>query len=62
LYGNVAGTAPGAAELAYYTQLLDSGQASQSPLALLAADSTGNAARIDLTGLAATGLEYLPQA
>ena len=62
LYGNVAGTAPGAAELAYYTQLLDSGQASQSSLALLAADSTGNAARIDLTGLAATGLEYLPQA
>ena len=52
LYGNVAGTAPGAAELAYYTQLLDSGQASQSSLALLAVEHPWNTTSADLVGLA----------
>ena len=62
LYANVTGAAPGSADLAYYTQMLDSGMASQSSLALLAAEGGANAARIDLVGLAAHGLEYVPYA
>lgn len=62
LYANVTGAAPGGADLAHYTRLLDTGMASQSSLALLAAEGGANLARIDLVGLADHGLTYLPYA
>lgn len=62
LYANVTGVAPDSTDLAYYTRLLDTGMASQSSLALLAAEGGANLARIDLTGLANQGLEYVPYA
>ncbi len=62
LYGNVTGAVPTAAEQAYYTRLLDTGMASQASLALLAAEGGANLARINLTGLAEHGLEYVPYA
>jgi len=61
LYTNVIGTAPGPAELALYKGLLDSGAMTQGALGVLAADTSFNAANINLTGLADTGIEYLPQ-
>jgi V8-like Glu-specific endopeptidase len=60
LYGNVVGTAPAAEEADYYLGLLDSGQATQAGLGVFAADTALNAARIGLTGLAASGLAYDP--
>ncbi|MDP1930729.1 MAG: VCBS repeat-containing protein [Gammaproteobacteria bacterium] len=62
LYTNLAGVAPGPAELATYTGLLSSGSMSQAALAVMAADTDFNANNIGLVGLAATGIEYLPQA
>lgn len=62
LYANVTGTAPGSADLEYYTRLLDTGLASQSSLALLAAEGGANLARINLVGLADHGLEFVPYA
>ncbi|MGE0331515.1 MAG: M10 family metallopeptidase C-terminal domain-containing protein [Ramlibacter sp.] len=58
LYSNVVGSAPGAAELALYTGLLQSGQYNPATLGMLAADAPANAAGINLVGLAATGLAY----
>lgn len=58
LYSNVVGAAPGAAELALYTGLLQSGQYTPATLGMLAADTPANAANINLVGLAATGLAY----
>lgn len=60
VYANVFGVAPSAADLQTYTTLLDRGVYSQASLALLAADSAPNLASIGLTGLAESGLEYLP--
>ena len=62
LYANVTGAAPGSADLAHYTRLLDTGMATQSSLALLAAQGGANLARIDLVGLADHGLAYVPYA
>lgn len=62
LYANVTGAAPGSDDLAHYTRLLDTGMATQSSLALLAAQGGANLARIDLVGLADHGLEYVPYA
>lgn len=59
LYSNVTGMAPGAAELALYTGLLQTGQYTPATLGMLAADTPANAANINLVGLAATGLAYL---
>lgn len=59
LYTNVAGVAPGAAELAYWTGTLAAGEYSDVSLALMAAALDLNAANIDLVGLAAGGLAYL---
>lgn len=59
LYTNVIGSAPGAADLALYKGLLDSGAMTQASLGVLAADTTFNTTRINLTGLAGTGIEYL---
>lgn len=60
LYGNVVGTPPSAEAADYYLGLLDSGQATQAGLGVFAADTALNAARIGLTGLAASGLAYDP--
>ena len=60
VYRNVVGTAPTPAEAAYYEGLLARGEFSQASLALLACDTEVNALHIDLTGLAANGLLYLP--
>jgi serralysin len=58
LYTNVVGSPPSAGDHAYYTSLLDSGQATTSELALLAAGTSLTAQDIDLVGLATRGLEY----
>ncbi|MGE0329336.1 MAG: hypothetical protein AB7P37_01430 [Ramlibacter sp.] len=62
LYANVTGALPDNTDLDYYTRLLDTGMASQSSLTLLAAQGGANLARIDLVGLGAHGLEYVPYA
>jgi hypothetical protein len=59
VYANVAGVEPGPAELSAFAGLLDSGQFTQAQLAQLAADSVYNAIRLGLTGLAATGIDYI---
>ena len=59
LYTNVIGSAPGTADLALYKGLLDSGAMTQAALGVLAADTAFNTTRINLTGLAGTGIEYL---
>ena len=58
VYENVAGVAPGTAERNELVSLLDSGAVTQATLALLAAEHPLNQARIDLAGLAGTGLGY----
>lgn len=60
VYANVFGRPPTSADLQSFTSLLDRGSYTQASLALLAADSAPNVAHIDLVGLAACGLEYLP--
>lgn len=58
LYTNVAGAAPGAPELAYWTGALAAGEYDAVSLARMAAALDLNAANIDLVGLAASGLDY----
>ncbi|MDZ7589935.1 MAG: Ig-like domain-containing protein [Rubrivivax sp.] len=58
VYTNVFGVAPSAAELATYVPLLDGGTLTQAALALLAAHTAQNAARIDFGGLSQNGLAY----
>lgn len=58
VYQNVVGVAPGAADLAYFAGLLDSGQFTQASLGLLAATIDVNAFSADLTGVVQTGLEF----
>lgn len=60
LYGNVVGTPPSAEAAAYYLGLLQTGQYTQATLGVFAVQSDLNAAHIGLTGLAITGLPYLP--
>jgi Ca2+-binding RTX toxin-like protein len=57
LWHNITGTAMPAAERAYWIGLLDGGL-SVGAVTVMAADSSQNAAHIDLIGLAATGLAY----
>ncbi len=59
LYSNVVGFLPGAADLAYYTGLLDTRAYTPASLTLLAAETSLTADRIGLTGLQVSGLEYL---
>jgi serralysin len=59
LYTNVVGVAPGAAELATFTGMLNSGVHSATTLGILAADTSLNIANVNLVGLTQTGLEYL---
>ena len=58
LYTNVVGSAPPAADAAYYVGLLSSGTYTPATLGVLAADTALNQTHIDLVGLAATGLAY----
>lgn len=58
LYGNVVGSAPSATQRAAFQQMLDSGFLSQVTLGVAAAESSLNAANVNLVGLAATGLAY----
>ncbi|HSI54228.1 MAG TPA: FG-GAP-like repeat-containing protein, partial [Ramlibacter sp.] len=60
VYENVMGFAPSTAERDYFAGLLADGTYTQSALALLACETPQNAASIDLVGLSATGLAYLP--
>lgn len=60
VYRNVIGQLPSAGELAYYAGLLDRGDLNQYELALLACQTPFNTEHVDLVGLAATGIEYLP--
>lgn len=59
VFANVVGSAPSAAEQAYYVGLLDRGEFTQASLALMACETSFNLAQVDLVGLAATGLPYL---
>jgi len=59
LFANVVGTAPDASALALYKGLLDSGTLSQGQLGVAAADHPLLQTAINLTGLAATGIEYI---
>lgn len=60
VYANVVGAAPSSSELTYYVGLLERGEFTQGSLALLACETALNQQQIDLVGLAATGLAYLP--
>lgn len=62
LYTNVIGVTPPAAEMALYSGMLDRAEISVAALGVLAADTVFNSLNVDLVGLAATGLAYLPQA
>ncbi|MDP3139092.1 MAG: M10 family metallopeptidase [Burkholderiaceae bacterium] len=62
VYRNITGTPPPPNELGFYVDLLKMGAYSQGGLGMLAGQSDANAARIDLVGLAQTGIEYIPYA
>lgn len=59
LYRNVTGATPTTEELKTFSDLISSGQFTQASLGVFAADTELNAQRIDLVGLAQSGLEYL---
>ena len=59
LYANVVGVSPPAEELAYFKGLLDRAEFTPASLGMLAANTSLNAARVDLAGLAQVGLEYV---
>ncbi len=59
LYSNVAGYAPGAADMNHLRGLLDSGAMSREDMGLLAADHALNQGNINLVGLAVTGIDYI---
>lgn len=58
IFNNIASRPPTAAESAQYSSLLDNGTYSATSLAIEAAEHEITAARIDLVGLAQTGLEF----
>jgi hypothetical protein len=60
VYKNVTNTAPTALDMQLYGSMLADGLFTGAELAWAAAESALNATSIDLTGLAATGLDYLP--
>lgn len=57
---NVLGAPLPAAMAKSYVAMLDSGQATQASLAVMAAETAELAAQIDLAGLSSTGIEYVP--
>ena len=60
VYGNVVGQDPGALELDYFSGLIADGAYTQASLLWMACGLDLVAQRIDLAGLAAEGLDYLP--
>lgn len=60
VYHNVVGSDPGAGDLNYFVNLLDTGVYTQNSLALLACETDLNAQHINLAGLATTGIEFVP--
>lgn len=58
LYFNLVGALPDAATLRFFADPVTSGQQSKAALTLMAAQLDFTAQRIDLTGLADSGLEY----
>lgn len=60
VYRNLANSAPTALDAQLYGAMLEDGLFTGAELALAAADSALNATNIDLTGLAKTGLDYIP--
>ena len=58
LYTNVAGVAPGAADLAAFVALLDNGSFTPASLGVFAAEHALNLGNIDLVGLTAEGLDF----
>ncbi|MBH9576064.1 Ig-like domain-containing protein [Inhella proteolytica] len=60
VYKNVIGVAPSPTDLANFTALLDQGVYTQESLALLACQIEFNTQSVELVGLAASGLEFLP--
>ena len=59
-YQNLFGTRPTASEMSYWENAVASGQFTHASLAVMAAETGLNAEKINLIGLAHTGLEYLP--
>ena len=62
VYTNIVGRAPSAEEVAQYSGLITGGQYTQESLLWWAAGLDETAQRIDLNGLAAHGLDFLPVA
>ncbi len=62
VYTNIVGKAPSAEEVAQYSGLITGGQYTQDSLLWWAAGLDETAQRIDLNGLAAHGLDFLPVA
>lgn len=60
VYRNLTGASPPPGELGFYVDLLKAGVDSQVSLGVLAEQLGVNAVRIDLVGLAQTGIEYTP--
>jgi hypothetical protein len=60
VYRNVVGSAPSPQEQAWYQGMLDRGEVSQAELALMASNTEVLAQQIDLAGLSASGLLYVP--
>lgn len=58
VFNNVVGRPPIAQELNTYVAMLENGSSSQASLAVMAANTDLNAARIDLVGLAQHGWEF----
>jgi hypothetical protein len=60
LFKNLLNTAPSPSDLAFWTNSIDSGQFTQSSLAIMAANTSFNTTNINLTGLQTKGLFYIP--
>ena len=60
LYTNVVGVGPGAADLANFVGILDRQELTPGALGVVAADFFLNTDRINLVGLATSGVEFIP--
>lgn len=60
IWHNVLGGRPGAADLAYYGSLLDSGALTQASLGTAACQYVTNASSVEILALATLGIEYTP--
>jgi len=59
VYMSIAGIAPPAADLTYYSGLIDSGVVSREQFTILASEVSYNLANVGFAGLAETGIDYL---